>query len=341
MRKYGANFVGDPTFRPGQSGCGCEFPIELFPVDLGRYRAGNTGIPYVASWDGRLPGPHVLLAALVHGNELCGALALDTLLGHRLRPRRGRLTFAFVNVAAYMTFDCDLPNASRYLDEDLNRVWDAEVLDGPRDSLELRRARELRPLIDQVDVMLDLHSMQHPGEPLALAGPLPKGRTLAAQVGTPALVVSDAGHKAGRRLRDYGPFADPARPNNALLVECGQHWQQASATTALSVSVQFLARLGVIDESDAAPFLPAAPAPAVPQRFIEVTEAVTIGSPGFQFLSDFQGMEIVARRGTVIAHDGDRPVATPYDQCVLIMPSRRRTVGQTAVRFGRFLDEGD
>jgi len=39
----------------------------------------------------------------------------------------------------------------------------------------------------------------------------------------------------------------------------------------------------------------------------------------------------------VIGHDGDRPVATPYDNCVLIMPSLRLNKGNTAVRLGRIV----
>jgi hypothetical protein len=46
---------------------------------------------------------------------------------------------------------------------------------------------------------------------------------------------------------------------------------------------------------------------------------------------------VIPHAGTVIGADGDRPVTTPYDDCVLIMPSRRLTRGQTAVRLGRFV----
>ena len=42
--------------------------------------------------------------------------------------------------------------------------------------------------------------------------------------------------------------------------------------------------------------------------------------------------------GTVIAYDGTRPIRTPYDDCVLIMPSRRLAPGLTAVRLGRFVE---
>src|SRR3546814_7657548 len=67
---------------------------------------------------------------------------------------------------------------------------------------------------------------------MMMAGPLAKGRELAKAVGPPEIVVTDAGHAAGKRMRDYEGFADPASPKNALLVECGQHWEAASALIA-------------------------------------------------------------------------------------------------------------
>ena len=36
--------------------------------------------------------------------------------------------------------------------------------------------------------------------------------------------------------------------------------------------------------------------------------------------------------------DGDTPVVTPFDDCVLIMPTRRTWKGQTAVRLGRYVN---
>ena len=188
------------------------YSVELEAFDISRRRRGETGIDYVTTFDGGAPGPHVMLSALVHGNELCGAHALDYLLREGVRPERGKLTLAFMNVAAYARFDPSNPAASRYVDEDFNRLWSTDVLDGPRDSVELGRAREIRPLMDTVDLLLDIHSMQHATAPLMLAGPLDKGRRLAAEVAAPVHVVCDAGHAAGTRLRDYAAFGDPGKP---------------------------------------------------------------------------------------------------------------------------------
>ena len=74
------------------------------------------------------------------------------------------------------------------------------------------------------------------------------------------------------------------------------------------------------------------------QRFIEVSGPITIESEGFRFVEDYRGMEVIPEAGSVIAYDGGREVTTPYDNCVLIMPSRRLSPGASAVRLGRFVE---
>ncbi|TSA15647.1 MAG: succinylglutamate desuccinylase [Betaproteobacteria bacterium] len=310
------------------------YPIELQPPDIQPYRAGNCGIDYVSTFDSGKAGPHLMLAALTHGNELCGAIALDWLLRQGVRPLAGKLTLAFINVAAYARFTRDDPRASRFVDEDFNRVWNIEALESGRNSVELRRARELRALVGSVDALLDIHSMQHATPPLMLCGMTEKARRLARQLGTPAHLVCDAGHAAGRRMRDYADFADEASTKIALLIECGQHWALASGIVAIDAMLRFLLHFGAIGSEFAAPHL--APPPAV-QRVVEVTQAVTVASDAFQFTAPYVGMELIARAGTVIGHDGGRPVTTPYDDCVLIMPSMRLRKGETAVRLGRIV----
>jgi predicted deacylase len=301
--------------------------VELAAPDLGPYEAGNTGIPFVTTFDSFRPGPHVLVNALTHGNELCGAIALDHLFRAGVRPLAGKLTLSFANIDAYRRFDPANPGASRFVDEDFNRLWDEAILDGTRQSVELTRARALRPLIESVDLLLDLHSMQLASAPLMLAGLVNKSLALARRVGVPSTIVRDAGHAAGRRLRDYRAFADPASPKTALLVECGQHWERRTADVAIETTRRFLAAAGILGERLE---------PAPPQRVVDVTEAVTIGSERFRFAQEFQGLEVIADAGTLIARDGEREIRTPYDDCVLIMPSRRLVRGQTAVRLGRY-----
>jgi predicted deacylase len=301
--------------------------VELNLPDLDLYAAGNTGVPYVWRFESSRPGPDAVLVALTHGNELCGAIALDALLRAETSPIRGSLTFIFANIDAALSFDPLAPEQSRYMDEDLNRVWDIATLEGTRSNSELNRARALRPFIDRADLLLDLHSMQHPTEPLALAGSHAKGAEMARRIGLPAAIVMDKGHTSGRRLRDYGAFDDPTSDKAAVLVECGQHWEKSSAAVALDVTRRFLSAYELAD-------IPAPPAEPA-QRVITVTDAITMGHEKFRFVEPFVGMEIIEKAGTIIAYDGALPVTTPYDNCVLIMPTRNLRPGLTAVRLGR------
>ena len=212
------------------------------------------------------------------------------------------------------------------------------MLDGTRQSAELRRARALRPMVDAADYLLDIHSMQHATAPLMLAGLLPRSRELARKIGIPELIMCDAGHAAGPRMRDYGGFGDPASPKTALLIESGQHWERRAAEVATDVMLRFLIALEIVTHDDVAalggPDFDAHPR----QRTIEVTEAVTITGEGFEFVENFRGLEVLPEKGSLIGRDATREVRTPYENCVLIMPSRRLVRGQTAVRLGRYID---
>ena len=119
--------------------------IEVDVPDISRWRAGNAGTEYVHVFESGVPGPVVMVNALTHGNEVTGAIAVDTLLARGLRPRRGTLILAFANVAAFARFNRAEPGSSRFVDEDFNRVWGR--LDAGPDSTEMRRARALSDLV--------------------------------------------------------------------------------------------------------------------------------------------------------------------------------------------------
>lgn len=313
------------------------YPVEVEFPDIHQWKTGNCGVDYVHSFDSGIPGPHVLIMALTHGNEVSGAIAVDAFLRSGLRPRQGRLSLAFGNVEAYHRFDPQNIDATRYLDEDMNRVWLPSKLDGDQSSIELRRARELRPLIDSVDLLLDIHSMHEESAPLMMSGARIKGMEFAATLGVPATVIVDSGHANGRRMRDYDDFNDGASKKNALLIETGQHFSQKSQQVALDVAARFLITTQAVCEEDVAQFLSSVK--PGPQRFLQVTESIVANSMDFNFVEDFRGLELIARSGTVIARDGDLEIVTPYDNCVLVQPSLRHLgPGVTVVRLARVLD---
>jgi succinylglutamate desuccinylase len=311
--------------------------FDLPVPDLSPWRAGNTSVEGVWHFDSGQAGRRVLITALIHGNELCGAWALKVLLESGLRPRRGSLTLAFCNLAAFERFDIHNVDASRFVQEDMNRVWSPDKLADPR-SLERRRAQALLPFVQQADWLLDLHSMHESGEPLLLTGLQPRNLELARHIGSPTHIVVDAGHAEGCRLRDSGTFGDLRDSRTrSLLIECGYHGEVASREVAVDSCARFLQAAQAVDATD----LPAhwlLPKPKE-QKPVRVTDAVVAHSTNLQFAQNWQGLQVVEHAGTVLATDGQRTFTTPYDRCTLIMPSLRQLrPGVTVMRLAQALD---
>ena len=176
--------------------------------------------------------------------------------------------------------------------------------------------------------------MTDPCPPLALAGRQRKGLELAHGVGVPEHIVIDAGHQAGKRLRDYAFFDDPGRsaqraadrmrPALGARGAGGRARRRRCASCAISACSPPAFLDAHLD-----------PAPLPPQRAIEVTDVVTIESRRLRVRASRARPAVRrAARGTLLARDGPRDIRTPYDDCVLIMPTRRPRKGETAVRSG-------
>jgi len=306
--------------------------LGLHAPDLAPWRAGNA-LPGVWTFEGGRPGPHLCVVALMHGNEIGGAIVLERMLHAGLRPVAGRLTLVFANLDAFSRFNPDDPTASRFLEEDMNRLWDPAVLDGPRRSVELRRARALRPVFDSADVILDLHSMMWPSDPLFLVGGGRPALGLALRLGAAPLVVADTGHASGCRLIDYGPFGQGTTERRGLLLEGGWHWEEATVARMERATRRLLHETGVLPGTPPVPQTP-------PPREAQVTHRITARTTEFAFTRPWRGCEVLPHAGTLIALDGEAEVRTPHDDCLLILPNLLPQQGHTAVRLAREVTSG-
>ena len=215
----------------------------------------------------------------------------------------------------------------------MNRLWMPELIRSDHTSLEMRRVRELVPVIDTVDVLLDLHTMTWPSATLLLTSMAERNLLMASTLATsqpaPPQVVLDQGHPTGPRLIDYTRFSDPTGTARACLLEAGQHWTRDALSQSTLTARAFLAQHGM------APPLPDIhPHPSV--RAV-VTDCVEAQTAGFAFLRPFAGGDVIAQAGTLIAVDGMDEIRTPYDNCMLVIPNLRPRRGHTAVRLARLL----
>lgn len=306
-------------------------PIEVQPRDLSPYRQGNIGIDYVHRFESGRPGPHVLVNALTHGNEFCGMSAATWLLDHGVRPLIGTLTVSFANVEAYQSFDPAQPFESRQLVHNLNRIWSPEWLDGPQDSPELRRARELRPVVAAADHILDIHSTSQPVQPFWVYPQVAINGDAALAIGRPSVhLVMPQGLGSGTPLIRHGRHGTAEAPGAAMVVECGQHFARSTSELAIEVAQDFLAHFGLIrrDGGSEPDTLRAAQ-----QRF-ELLQTWVIKNADFRFARPVIGFETFAK-GELIATDGDESIVAPCDDCTILMPTRAPVVGREGVYLSR------
>ncbi len=298
--------------------------IEVVQGDLSPYRQGNTGVDYVHRFDSGRPGPHVLVNALTHGNEICGMVAVRHLLDTGVRPLIGTLTVSFAHVEAYNAFDASKPFENRQIVHNLNRIWSDELLGGTEDSPELRRARALRPVVAAADHILDIHSTSQDVVPFWVYPDFARNADVALAIGLPSVhLVMPNGLGSGTPLIQHGAHAGADAPGAAVVAECGPHFKRATADVATEVSLRFLAHFGLIDRG-------AEPAPAAPQRRFELLQTRMVQTDRFAFVRPLIGFETFAK-GELIYTDGDDEVRAPCDDCTIFMPTRAPIVGREAV----------
>jgi predicted deacylase len=304
--------------------------FELLPRDLDVYREGNTGIPYVHRFESGRPGPHVLVNALTHGNELCGMVAATHLLDTGVRPKIGTLTVSFANVEAYASFDRSDPLKSRLLVHNLNRIWSKQWLEGSEDSPELRRAREMRPVVAAADHILDIHSTANPVQPFWVYPGRERNAKVALAIGVPNIhLVMPQGLSTGTPLTEHGRHGEADFHGVALVAECGQHFARASGELATEVALRFLAHFGLLDAD------PAWARPG-PQRRYELLGTAVVKTADAKFARPVIGMETFAK-GELIATNGDEEVRSPCDDCTIFMPARHPIPGRELVYMTRSL----
>lgn len=228
------------------------------------------------SFRGLGDGPRLIVLGAVHGNEICGSLAIRQILSAidagDLVIRNGSVTFVPVtNPLAWQ-------QRSREGERNLNRRL--QPTEHPLD-FEDHVANWLCPLLARHDVLLDLHSFHTPGEPFVMLGPddndgplepfarAAEERAFARSLGIRRFVdgwLDTYARGVARRValaagngRAAALIADPrygigtteymrSRGGYGVTVECGQHDDPAAVGVARRCIVQALACLGLTDD---------------------------------------------------------------------------------------------
>lgn len=301
-------------------------------------------------------GPALIVTGAVHGNEVCGAVAIRRVMAEleqgMLSLRAGKLTLVPVaNPLAYRL-------GQRGGDRNLNR--NLAPTPSPQD-YEDHAANWLCPLLAQHDVLLDLHSFQSPGQPFVFLGPTdndgelePFAHAAREEALARRLGVADAvdgwlsTYALGVERRRLSPVGDHrlrelngdarygvgtteymrSQGGWALTLECGQHADPAAPEVAYRAILNALAHLGLVDAPD--------PAPRT-LSLLSLYEVVDKQDDADSFVRGWTSFEIV-RKGDLIGRRADgSPVCAP-DDARIVFPNPRAQAGQEWFYLARTSD---
>ena len=108
---------------------------------------------------GKSPGPTIALVALTHGNEPVGLSLFEKLIQTGIcdRIQSGKIILVCSNIRAHEAFLLqDDPLKFRFIDHDMNRIWNDDFIEG---SNEYKRRELMKEILSQADIVLDIHSV--------------------------------------------------------------------------------------------------------------------------------------------------------------------------------------
>jgi predicted deacylase len=292
------------------------------------------------------PGPRLLVTGAVHGNEVCGTVAIRRLVGEFERDERRLLrgTVSFVPITNPLAYEKQQRNGDR----NLNRRLQATA--SPQ-QFEDHVANWLSPLMAQHEALLDLHSFQAQGSPFVMVGPennegplqryakaaeeLAWAKVLGVGRGVDGWLETYAGGVAQRRARfagqavgssvdldeNYGVGTTESMRRMggmALTLECGQHEDPQGPEVAYRAIVNSLLHFGLIDGE----------APAVQSMAgLHLHHVEDKQHADDRFAKPWTSFDRVSA-GELIGHRASgEPVLAPGDGCI-VFPNSKAQAGQ-------------
>ncbi len=274
----------------------------------------NTYETYVLT--GKNPGNNVVVMVGVHGDEICGPEALARILPN-LSIDTGKVTFVWGNPEA-------LRIGARFIDSNLNRLFQSNdaLTDEQRSSYEYSRSREILPVLQTADALLDVHSSATPNSvPFIICEP--HSFDIASVLPTELISSGwDAIQPGGT-----DSFVNK-KGGKGICIECGYHNDVEAIDRAEEAIYTFLKSTGNISGS--------IPTPSEGKVFMNVTFLYK-SKINFTPIRQFNDFERVTS-GELIGIDAEEMVSAPYDGFVLFV-RQRETPDQEAFLIAQELDK--
>lgn len=188
-----------------------------------------------------IEGPHAVIFSGTHGDEPSGVHAVHKLLFDFICQnkvlQRGKLTLVIANEEA-------LRQDVRYISNNLNRIFLDTLADVS--TYELRRAKELMPILKEADYFLDLHSIRSETEPYAVIEE--PNIAFAKKLGIKHIAYDWAKCCQGSAEGDTDNYAIKYGATSVTF-EAGSHYEYSSIFHATNTALRFLEVLEMLPQN--------------------------------------------------------------------------------------------
>lgn len=256
-------------------------------------------------------GSQFLITGAIHGNEICGPIAIEWLRDlidtGRIRITKGTLTLIPIcNPRAY-------DEKVRFSERNLNRYF------FPKDNPvyyedELQNA--LSPFFEKTDILLDLHSYHSQGDAFAFVSPDKEQElNFATMFGLDIFLHGfGSGYDDPKEAMGTTEYTR-LHGGYGVTVECGQHDDPASVDAAKTAILGALYHLGVVDMDDDLKAQVPAKRSTADIRWMEVKHVYKRTRAGkLNNLSQFQP---VSKGETLASYDDGEVIESPMDGYVV------------------------
>jgi succinylglutamate desuccinylase len=264
------------------------------------------------------PKPYIGVGGSMHGNEPCGADAIRRIASAfengELEPAKGTIFLIHANPEATSQGRRHTPEG-----EDLNRLWDFEFAQTLREEAwgyEHHRVLDLKEVLGELDVFLDLHSAGIATPPFGVSNGEAQIDDIAKQVGISYLVQSWYG-LADKVIIGFLKLAGIP----ALSVECGSHDDPDIAETAYCIAMNFLRVTKAIDDGN--------PTNGSQVRTVHVVETITKPSEEFGFGAPWTGFQQL-EPGALVGRDRVTEIRVSRP-CYAVLPNVDVEVGEDVI----------
>ena len=197
----------------------------------------------IGTYEGESSGPVIIVTGGLHGNEPAGIIALNEVF-RKLKTLKPEFSGKFIGIAGNLKA---LQQETRFLDCDLNRIWNLEPTVFDHSKAEFEEYLSIKAIVDaeltssEEVIFLDLHTTSSPSRPFLLVDDNARAKEFVEDFPSPA-ILNVSGYIHGTLLEYVA-----ASGNLTIGFEAGQHQDPEAAKVAESMVWMILHKAGCLE----------------------------------------------------------------------------------------------